>query len=79
MKISFCIILYNEEYLIYQQLANLYPHAHEIIAVVGRVLEFGDKLSIHLFLDIGIAILYANILTNKYVAAKTNNTFVCIY
>lgn len=43
MKMSFCIICYNEEHLIRQQLINLYPFAHEIIVVEGRVLEFGDK------------------------------------
>ena len=43
MKISFCMILYNEAKLVMQQLTNLYPHAHEIIIVLGRVLEFGDK------------------------------------
>jgi len=43
MKISFCIICYNEESLIKQQLINLYKHAHEIIIVEGRTLEFGDK------------------------------------
>lgn len=43
MKISFCIIVYNEAELIHQQLTNLYSHAHEIIVVIGRVLEFGDR------------------------------------
>lgn len=43
MKISFGLILYNEEKLVEQQLFNLYPHAHEIIIVEGRVTEFGDK------------------------------------
>lgn len=43
MKISFCIIAYNEAALIRQQLTNLYPHAYEIIIIIGRVLEFGDK------------------------------------
>lgn len=41
MKISFCIIVYNEADLVRQQLINLYSHAHEIIVVIGRVLEFG--------------------------------------
>jgi glycosyltransferase involved in cell wall biosynthesis len=43
MKISFCIICYNEERLIKRQLTNLYKHAFEIIVVEGRVKEFGDK------------------------------------
>lgn len=43
MRISFCIICYNEEELIHQQLVNLYPHAHEIIIIEGRTTEFGDK------------------------------------
>jgi 4-hydroxy-2-oxoglutarate aldolase len=43
MRISFCLICYNEAYLIRQQLINLYPHAYEIIIVEGRSTELGDK------------------------------------
>ncbi len=37
MKISFCMIVYNEAQTLGANLAHLYPHAHEIIVCEGSV------------------------------------------
>jgi hypothetical protein len=53
MKISFCMIVYNEALTLRENLRHLYPHAHEIIVCEGSIALLRETLGLPVRSDDG--------------------------